>query len=403
MLYAEGSSADPVRVISLANPIAPVQLTTFGIECHDMYVHNNRCYVAEGFQGTVGVYDVTNPATPSLIRRIGIPASGYVHNAWTTEDDRYLMTTEETSGKTVKMWDIQDLDNAFITDTYLGPSNLAHNVHIKGTLAFIAHYGDGLRIVDITNPANIFEIGYYDTHPGTTGFVGAWGVYPYYASDKVIISDISGGLFVFQFDDGSGSGQPPVVSDIPGQTVPLGGRFTAIRADNFVADPDHDDTDLTWSWTGNTNLIVTWDAIRRRIRIRTPRNWTGSETIVFTATDPDGLSDSDPATFTVTPVGPADSAIPDEGMTDAHPMLTSYPNPFNPATTISFSLAAPAVVSLRVYNLLGQEVAQLADGYYQAGTHTVLWNAAASSASGVYYARLFSGGSVQTHRLLFTK
>ncbi len=66
----------------------------------------------------------------------------------------------------------------------------------------------------------------------------------------------------------------------------------------------------------------------------------------------------------------------------------NYPNPFNPSTRLTFSLPESAVVSLVVHDVLGREVAIVAQGQYAAGVHTATWNAS-HLASGVYVA-LFS-------------
>ena len=65
----------------------------------------------------------------------------------------------------------------------------------------------------------------------------------------------------------------------------------------------------------------------------------------------------------------------------------NYPNPFNPSTVIQYSLPAKAYVRLRIYNVLGQDVAELIDGEQQAGYRQVSWNAS-SFASGIYFYRL---------------
>jgi choice-of-anchor B domain-containing protein len=418
MLYAEGTTGVPVRAISLANPLSPVQLSTFGVECHDMYIHNNRAYVAEGFQGTVGVYDVTNPAAPVLLKRIGIPASGYVHNAWTTDDDRYLMTTEETSGKTVKMWDIQDLDNAFITDTYLSlPSNLAHNVHIKGNLAFIAHYGDGLRIVDISDPSNIFEIGYYDTHSGTTGFVGAWGTYPYYASNKVIISDISNGLFVFQFDDGTGgSGIPCDSIDVFQARCVSGGSIQA-RIVLFNS-TEYEGQEVVFAideveYTG----VVGTNGTHSRASVVLSGQSSGNHTVALVS--PSCVSF--PAMTVACPAGAAGTDVTwddSEWLTDADDnkaksipptatrLIRNYPNPFNPATTISYEIGGDTWVSLKICNTLGEEIATLVNEYQTPGQKSVVWNGTANGkpvSSGIYVYRLTAGNLVQSEKMILTK
>ena len=99
---------------------------------------------------------------------------------------------------------------------------------------------------------------------------------------------------------------PPVVSNIPNQTINEGQSFATIALDNYVADPDNPDNGITWTYSGNTQLTVNINASRIATIVIPNSNWNGSETITFTATDQDGLSDSDPATFTVTP----DSNLP---------------------------------------------------------------------------------------------
>jgi hypothetical protein len=80
----------------------------------------------------------------------------------------------------------------------------------------------------------------------------------------------------------------------------------------------------------------------------------------------------------------------------------NYPNPFNPSTTIRFSIPVQTRLNLKVYNTLGQEVATLADGEYDAGTYSVQWNAA-GFASGVYFYRLQAGNRAETKKLILLK
>ncbi|MDX1547729.1 MAG: multicopper oxidase domain-containing protein [Rhodothermales bacterium] len=80
----------------------------------------------------------------------------------------------------------------------------------------------------------------------------------------------------------------------------------------------------------------------------------------------------------------------------------SYPNPFNPSTTIRYTVPEAAFVSLAVYNLLGQEVARLAGREHTAGVHEVRWDAS-SHASGVYFYRLQVGQQVEVRQLVLQK
>jgi len=85
----------------------------------------------------------------------------------------------------------------------------------------------------------------------------------------------------------------------------------------------------------------------------------------------------------------------------------NYPNPFNPSTTLRYSLATEGRVSLVVYNALGQPVRTLVDDNQPAGYYTVVWNGTDETgravASGMYLVRMVSGDVVQVHRMMLVK
>ena len=82
--------------------------------------------------------------------------------------------------------------------------------------------------------------------------------------------------------------------------------------------------------------------------------------------------------------------------------LSAYPNPFNPTTTISFTIPTYSDVSISVYSLQGRELVTLANGSYDAGYHSVIWNADNYS-SGVYLVKMIAGSYVNTQRLMLVK
>jgi hypothetical protein len=88
-------------------------------------------------------------------------------------------------------------------------------------------------------------------------------------------------------------------------------------------------------------------------------------------------------------------------------LVGNYPNPFNPTTSISFSLADEQNVTLAIYNIRGQRVATLVDEQREAGLHTVVWSGRDAAgnpvASGVYFAQMHSGKTTQRHKLLMLK
>ena len=80
----------------------------------------------------------------------------------------------------------------------------------------------------------------------------------------------------------------------------------------------------------------------------------------------------------------------------------NYPNPFNPVTTISFALPRESFVLLKVYDLLGREVATLTSEQISSGDHAVRWDAS-SFPSGVYLYRMQANNFTQTRKLILLK
>jgi len=83
-------------------------------------------------------------------------------------------------------------------------------------------------------------------------------------------------------------------------------------------------------------------------------------------------------------------------------LAQNYPNPFNPSTNIKYSVPEAGNVKIAVYNLVGEEVAVLKDGFTQAGTFEVTFDASNLS-SGVYLYKLQSANSVMTKKMMLLK
>jgi len=105
----------------------------------------------------------------------------------------------------------------------------------------------------------------------------------------------------------------PTVGDIPNQTIEVGSSFVSIDLDNYLE--THDNDTIIWSVAGNINLSIAMDENNIATITSIYPDWTGSETLVFTAMDEteNGLSDSDEAVFTILP-------------TDNPPIFSTIPN-----------------------------------------------------------------------------
>ncbi len=98
----------------------------------------------------------------------------------------------------------------------------------------------------------------------------------------------------------------------------------------------------------------------------------------------------------------ATDAEPDQQTVHTFDLQSNYPNPFNPSTTIEYSVGQPAEVTLNVYNMLGREVATLVDEQKSAGAYKVQFDARNLS-SGVYFYRLQAGNKSQVQKMTLIK
>ena len=87
---------------------------------------------------------------------------------------------------------------------------------------------------------------------------------------------------------------------------------------------------------------------------------------------------------------------------DSYNLTQNFPNPFNPTTSIRYSIPKRSNVTLKVYDILGNEVATLVNEEKNQGVYTVSFNAA-GLASGIYFYTLRADGFVQTKKMLFLK
>ena len=218
--YAVGTNTcgGGLHMIDLADPGNPMFAG-----CHLVTpdTHDAQCVVYDGpdtnFTGReicfnsnenhVEVADVTNKSAPLKLSESAYPQLGFVHQAWLTEDHRFLLVGDELDEPNfgvptrTHVFDMLDLTNPQYLYPYeAATTTIDHNLYVLGNRVFQANYSAGLRVLEFGNLANqeIAEIAFFDTVPsgGVGAFDGAWSVYPYLPSGTIIVSDGINGLFV---------------------------------------------------------------------------------------------------------------------------------------------------------------------------------------------------------------
>ena len=384
---------------------------------HDSYVLRDTIYAsAINAGGGLIIADAKNKANVQLINRIAYANSG-THNAWVTKDRRYALTTDEINHpqKNVKIWDISNLpavptqpSATFTVD----PNSIVHNVHVRGDYVYCAWYnGYGLQIMDITNPTLPTLAAGYRTSTSTSSSNLALETYPYFPSGKIIIGDGSNGLWIFRFSELAPRVPVNLLAPSNGAHVnssaPISFRWT--KSANLAKDPHYYEVRITGSgldttWRANDSVSTFSDFARLqngqtytwRVTTRDEWNTTPSpQTNQFVYDGPTGVVDQ--------PKVPG-----------AFELEQNYPNPFNPTTRIAFTLPSLSSngakgreregshVTLKVYDLLGREVATLVNERKEPGNYEVQFDAS-QLASGVYLYTLKAGGFAGTRKLLILK
>jgi hypothetical protein len=156
---------------------------------------------------------------------------------------------------------------------------------------------------------------------------------------------------------------------------------------------------LTYTVTSSNPVLATAVIVGTdSVLVTNLRQGTGT-IITVTAQDVDNSRIS--TTFTVNTTGVGVDELKNLVPTD-YSLSQNYPNPFNPSTTINFGLPNASSVSLKVYNILGEEVANLVNKVMPAGYHTVVFDAS-KLASGLYIYRIEAGSFVQVKKMMMLK
>ncbi len=211
-LYVIGSNADEdawgvadLIVLDLSDPENPEKVGEWnGGYLHDVCLDGDILYGMGIYTDSIHAIDISDKSAPELIVSWdGIPSS---HACWVSDDGHTLFSASETEHGHIMSWDVSDLSNInFLDEWYpeFGEEWSVHNIFYKNGFIIASYYAFGLQIIDVRNPYQMETAGFFDTYPysGAGLFDGAWGAFPYFESNRIIVSDRSLGLFVIDFDE----------------------------------------------------------------------------------------------------------------------------------------------------------------------------------------------------------
>lgn len=211
---ATGGFGTGMRILALNNsgigatPETPVELSwwpggaipiTSDDYVHDSVPIGNRLYSASIYPGIERIIDITNPSAPTQAAWWSYPG-GFTHNSWPDATGNWLYITDETKGEPLKIFDISNLGAPTLVNAITSnPQSIVHNAHVAGADLFLSSYTEGIRVLDLSDPAHPAEFGWADSYPGPSGgFSGVWAVAPFFPSGTVIASDRNTGLYVYR-------------------------------------------------------------------------------------------------------------------------------------------------------------------------------------------------------------
>ncbi|MCA9323304.1 MAG: hypothetical protein KDB53_21380, partial [Planctomycetes bacterium] len=202
-----GAGGSPMEIYDIGtSPTSPVLMSSYdpvGHNSHDAWAEGNRAYSFDIAADITRILDVTNPSSP--IELATLPLGNHSGYGYTPPGGakKILLTADERAGGGINIFDVTQPISSAPLDSYITDAAISvHNTIVLGRYAYISYYKDGLRIIDIGNPANPIEVGVYDTNVNNVGgvFENAWGVWPF-SESKVIFNEMFGaqGVYVIDF------------------------------------------------------------------------------------------------------------------------------------------------------------------------------------------------------------
>jgi hypothetical protein len=211
------AAAEGLEIWDLADPLHATQLASWSYPepslapyLHDLYVHGDRAYLDYWDLGLV-IVDVHDPTAPVLRGRFVGYGQATSHSSWVTQIGARAIAVhgDEQWDAHVHVVDVTEGSPGFATSIAAWrtrPEVSVHNIMAAGQLAFVTYYQDGVRVLDLADPAHPHSLAWFNTwsadEPGSGAsfFEGAVGLDVDLAARRIYVADTLRGLLVLDMD-----------------------------------------------------------------------------------------------------------------------------------------------------------------------------------------------------------
>lgn len=325
-------------------------------------------------------------------------------------------------------WGITNLTQI---DTTMVPNSI-HQMDIRGNRMYVAHYTQGFRYLDISNPENIIELGWYDDTPSinfnpasnmffrkwATGMqgdpqkfqIGIYGVFSDPNRSTVCYGGGFDGLYIF---DLTAIPYPPtnlvvtpngqghyVLSWTPSQSLNAQ-KYYIYRAAVPCCEPYELPLYATINAYQGGNPVTSWEDVNSIVGSGdgtyyyeiSMKNTVGKHSVHSNRV---GVGIGQPTKRT------AEDETKENPNQFDYSLSDNYPNPFNPLTAINYSLEENGFVTLKVFDVLGKEINTLVNEQKEAGSYSVNFDAS-DLPSGIYFYTIQSGNFSDSKKMILLK
>lgn len=372
IFLADGSKGVKIFRISEKGSLTKLSSLTFPLIARKVKVSGNYLFVANESAG-LRIFDISNPAAPVQVALFDTP--GQVKDM--VVRDTVVFISDGLRG--LNALSIKNLSAIYSLHS-LTSIGVIKNIAVHGNYLYATAGDRGLRIVDVSKPQNMFEVGVFNTFGEESDLV--------IRDSLLYLANGTGGLRILSISNplnpvergsllhfGSAlnlsldSKYAYIASGLGGMRIADISNTAEPFETGFFETPA-----TAYSTTYFKNYVIT------------AASPNGGVYVIKNALHPLDIEDN-PGTGNLT-----------------FSLGQNYPNPFNPMTVISYQLSAHSRVSLKLFDILGNEVAVLVDKEQEAGNYNYQLSVDNHQlSSGVYFYRLYSGGNSITKKMLLMK